>query len=101
MGIGDRVDDGHRSRQGEFESTPRMGTGDFSLKTVDVTLAPQRSRDGRHFRIVAIVANAHRDPPGKIDTLDAFEKAVHEVLTRLLAIGDNIDPGVLLLFQRQ
>ena len=26
---------------------------------------------------------------------------MHEVLTRLLAIGDNIDPGVLLLFQRQ
>jgi len=40
-------------------------------------------------------------PPGKIDTLDVFEKAVHEVLTRLLAIGDNIDPGILLLLQRQ
>jgi hypothetical protein len=26
---------------------------------------------------------------------------VHEVLPRLLAIGDNIDPGILLLLQRQ
>src|SRR5436190_1874985 len=101
MGIGDRVDDGHRSRQGEFEPVSRMRAGDFSLKTVDVTPTPQRSGDGRHFRVVAIVADAHRDPPGKIDTLDVFEKAVYEVLTRLLAIGDNIDPGVLLLLQRQ
>jgi hypothetical protein len=101
MGIGDRVDEGHRSRQGEFELAPCMGAGDFSLKTVDVTLTPQRPGDGGHFRVVAIVADAHRDPPGKIDTLDEFEKAVHEVLTRLLTVGDNIDPGVLLLFQRQ
>src|ERR1700730_11581004 len=37
----------------------------------------------------------------KSTPLDVFEKAVHEVLTRLLAIGDNIDPGALLLLQRQ
>jgi hypothetical protein len=101
MGIGDRVDDGHRSRQGEFEPVSRMGAGNLSLKTVDVTLSPQRSGDGRHFRVAAIAADAHRNPPGKIDTLDVFEEAVHEMLTRLLAIGDNIDPGILLLLQRQ
>src|SRR5260370_3280148 len=101
MGIGDRVDDGHWSRQGEFEPASRMGAGDFRLETVDVTLTPQRSGDGRHFRVVAIVADARCDPQGKIDTHDVFEKAVHEVLTSLLAIGDNIDPGILLLLPRQ
>jgi hypothetical protein len=59
------------------------------------------SGDGRHFRVVTIVADAHRDPSGKIDTLDVFEKAVHEVLARLLAVGDDIDPGVFLLLQHQ
>jgi len=73
-----------------------MGAGDFRFETVDVTLTPQRSGDGRHFRVVAMVADAHCDPPGKIDTLDVLEKAVNEVLARLLAIGHDVDPGILL-----
>src|SRR5712671_968929 len=101
MGIGDRVDDGHWSGWGEFEPTPRMGAGNFGLETVDALFAAKRSCDGRNLRVVAIVADAHCDPTAEIDTLEVFEKAVHEVLTRLLAVGDNIDPGILLLLQRQ
>jgi hypothetical protein len=40
-------------------------------------------------------------PPGKIDPFDVFEKAVDEVLSRLLAICNDIDPGVLLLLDHQ
>src|SRR5260221_12422694 len=78
-----------------------MGAGDCSLETVDAPLAAERSGDGRHFRVVTVVADAHRDPPGEIDTLDVLEKAMHEVLTRLLAVGDDIDPGVFLPLQYQ
>jgi len=47
--------------------------------------------------LIAVVANAHRDPPGEIDTLDVFEEAVHEVLARLLAVRHDVNPGVFLL----
>ena len=33
---------------------------------------------------------------GEIDAVDEFEKAVDEVLARLLAVGDDVDAGVLL-----
>src|SRR5260370_22172985 len=78
-----------------------MGAGDCGLETVDALLAAERSGDGRHFRVVTVVADAHRDPPGDIDTFDVLKKAVHEVLTRLLAVGDGINPGVFLLLQYQ
>jgi hypothetical protein len=84
-----------------IEPVPRVGAGDFGLKTVNALLTAQRSGDGRHFRVVTIVANAHRDPSGKIDTLDVFQKAVYEMLTRLLAVGNDIDPSVFLVLQRQ
>ena len=33
----------------------------------------------------------------EVDALDLLQKAVHEVLARLLAVGDDVDPRVLLL----
>jgi hypothetical protein len=65
------------------------------------TLAPQWSGHGRHFCLVTVIADSHGHAPGKIHPLDLFEKAVNEVLPRLLAIGHDVDPGVFLLFQRQ
>jgi hypothetical protein len=38
---------------------------------------------------------------GKIHALDGFQKAVDEMLARLLAIADDIDPAVLLELERQ
>ena len=84
----------------ELEPSSRMGASECGLKTVDGTLASQRSRDGRCFRTIPIGADAHRDLSGKIDSLDVFEKTMHEVLTRLLTVGDDIDPGVFLLLQQ-
>src|SRR5580692_10033744 len=61
---------------------------------------PERAGHGRHHRLVTVVADAHSDAPAEIDPLDAFEKAMHEMLPRLLAVGNNIDAGVLLKLQR-
>ena len=55
----------------------------------------------RHHRLVAVVADAHLDLVGEVDAVDEFEKAVHEMLPRLFAVGDDVDAGVLLKLQRQ
>src|ERR1700732_470959 len=55
-----------------------MGAGDCSLETVDVLLAAERSGDSRHFRVVTVVADAHRHPPSEIDSLYLLEKAVDD-----------------------
>jgi hypothetical protein len=68
---------------------PRLGC-------VDAPEAPQGAGDGRHLGLVAIIADAHRDAFREIDTLEIFEKTVDEMLARLLAIADDVNPGILL-----
>jgi hypothetical protein len=60
----------------------------------------QRADHGRAHRLVAVVANTHFDALVEIDAFDRFKKAVHEVLARLFAVGDDVDPGVLLKLDR-
>ena len=96
IGVGDGVDDGHRPRQGEFELAPRVGAGDPRLVCVDAATQRQRARDGRHHRLVALLADAHFDTLGEVDAVHEFEEAVDEMLARLLAIGDDVDAGILL-----
>ena len=55
--------------------------------------------DGRHHRLVAVLADAHLDALREVDAVDAFEEAMDEMLARLLAVGDDVDAGVLLLLQ--
>jgi hypothetical protein len=62
-------------------------------------LAAQPAGDGRHHRLVAVVADAHRHAAGEVDAVDAFEKAVHEMLPRLLAVADDVDAAILLDFE--
>ena len=59
---------------------------------------PQRTDHGRAHCLVAVVADAHLDALVEIDAFDRLEKTMHEVLARLLAVGDDINPGVLLNF---
>ena len=66
---------------------------------VHAALQPQRADDHRHHRVVAVVADAHLHLVLEVDALDVLEEAVHEVLPRLLAVGDDVDAGVLLLLQ--
>ena len=61
----------------------------------------ERAGDGRHHRLVAVVADAHLDLAGEIDAVDEFQKAVDEMLARLLAVGDDVDAGVLLQLDRE
>ena len=99
--VGDGVDDGHRAGQGELDLVRGMGAGDQRLEVVDAALQPQRRHHLRHHRLVAVVADAHLDLVGEVDALDRLEKAVDEMLPRLLAVGDDVDAGILLQLQRQ
>ncbi len=38
---------------------------------------------------------------GEIDALDPLQEAVDEMLARLLALGDDVDAGILLQLDRQ
>ena len=78
-----------------------MGAGDARLVGVDAALQLQRRHHLRHHRLVAVFADSHLDLVGEIDALDIGEKAVHKMLPRLLAFGDDIDAGVFLQFHRQ
>src|SRR6516225_7993557 len=63
-------------------------------------LEPQGTGHGWDHRLVAVGTDAHLDAPGEIDALDEFEKAVGEVLPRLLAVGYDVDAAVLLQLER-
>ena len=78
-----------------------MGAGVAGLRGMHAALEPQRPSHRRHHRLVAVVADAHLDTPAEIDAIDVLEKAVHEMLARLLAIGDDVDAGVLLQLDRK
>ena len=66
---------------------------------VHAALQPKLADHPRHHRLVAILSDAHLDLVLKVDAFDELQKAVHEVLARLLAVGDDVDAGVLLLLQ--
>ena len=97
VGVRDGVDDGHRAGQGDLELARRVGAGVARLGGMHAALELERAGDGRHHRLVAVVADAHLDLAVEIDAVDEFEKAVHEMLARLLAVADDVDAGVLLL----
>ena len=52
----------------------------------------------RHHGLVAVAADAHLDLVREIDSVDEFEEAVHEMLTRHFAVTDDVDVGVFLPF---
>ena len=97
VAIRDRVHDGHRPGKREFQPAFGVGAGEPGFGGVHAPLEPHRADDGRHHGLVAILADAHFDAPGKIDALDMLEKSVNEMLTRLLAVRHDVDSRVLLL----
>src|SRR5262245_40086676 len=56
----------------------------------------ERTRHRRHQRLVAVVADAELHLAIEVDALYRLEEAMDEVLPRLLAVGDDVDAGVLL-----
>ncbi len=101
MAVGDRIKNGHRTRQREFQPAFGVGAGEPGLGRMHATFELHRSYHGRYHGFVAVLTDAHFDPPSEVDAVDLFEKSVDEMLTRLLAVGHDVDARVLLLFQHE
>lgn len=68
---------------------------------MNAALQLQRRDDLRDESFVAVLADAHLDLVGEVDAFDLFEKAVHEMLPRLLALGDDVDARIFLHLDRK
>jgi GNAT superfamily N-acetyltransferase len=101
VAVRDGVDDGHRPRHRDLQLLLGMRTGKPRFGRVHAALQFQLADDLRHHRFVAVGADTHLDLVSKIDAVNELEKAVHEMLARHLAVGHDIDAGVLLDFERQ
>jgi hypothetical protein len=71
------------------------------LGGVHAPLEAQRAGDRRYHRFVAVLADAYFDLAREVDAVDEFQEPMHEMLARLFAVGDDIDAGVLLAFDRK
>ena len=101
VGVVQRVDHGHRAGQRELDRLlgraaqearrPRRRPG---------ARARDRTDDHRHVGVVA-VADAHGPPVLEIDAVEVLDEGGDEVAARLLAVGDDVDAGALLVAQHQ
>jgi hypothetical protein len=71
------------------------------LEGMHAALQAQRRHHLRHHRVVAVVADAHLHLVLEVDALDLLQEAVHEMLARLLAVADDVQPRVLLQLDPQ
>jgi hypothetical protein len=55
----------------------------------------------RHHRFITIGADSHFDLVREVDAVDEFQKAMDEVLAGHFAVADDVDPGILLPFDRK
>jgi len=60
------------------------------------TLQAQGRHHLRDHRVVAVVADAHLHLVLEVDALDLLQEAVHEVLSRLLAVAHDVQACVFL-----
>ena len=101
VAVGDRVHNGHRPGQRELDLACGVRAQQTGFEGVHATRQADRACDLRHLRVVAVVANAHRDLVLEVDTADLLDKAVDEVLAGLLAVADDVQSGVFLQFDPQ
>ena len=68
----------------------------YGLEGMYAALQAQVGNHLRHHCIVTVVTDAHLHFVLEVDALDLFQKAMHEVLARLLSIAHDIQPSVFL-----
>ena len=73
-----------------------MRTRELCFESMYAAFQAQGGHHLRHHRVIAVVADAHLDPVLEIDAVDLLKKAMHEMLTRLLAVTDDVKAGVFL-----
>ena len=94
--VGHGIDNRHRAGQGEFDFFVGVGAQQLRFHGVDPAFERERPHHLRHHRVVAVVAYAHLDLVLKVDAADLLQKSVDKVLSRLLAVTNDVQPGVFL-----
>ena len=100
MLVGQRINDGHGPGHGELERMVSMRAGELYLVSMDRSFAAEGRDHRRAIRVIAIIADADRCFFVEIDAVDFLKDTVHEMLARLFAIRDDIDPGFFLISDR-
>ena len=92
----------HRHRAGQRELDLAVGRAAQEARGVHEHRLPARDRadDDGNVGIVA-VADAHGLPVLEVHAVEALEKRRHEMPARLLAVGDDVDAGLLLVAEHQ
>ncbi len=78
-----------------------MGAGVARFRRMHAAPELERAAHHRHHGLIAVGADAHLDLVGKVDAVDEFEEAVHEMLARHFAVADDVDASILLQLDRQ
>jgi hypothetical protein len=99
--VGHGIDDGHGAGQGELELPRRVCAGEAGLGLVHRSRACHRSDHPRAVGLVAVGADADALAVDEIEPGQSLQEPVHEVLARLLALGDDVDAGRLLVLERE
>ena len=98
IGVSDRVGDRHRAGQGDLQLAVGVRARVPRFGLVYASLQFKFTAHDRHHRFVAVGADSHLDFVREVDSVDIFEKAMHEMLARHLAVANDVDTGVLLPF---
>src|SRR6266540_6100215 len=101
VGVVDGIGDGHGPGDGELDSTPGLSAEEAHLVGVDRTAPAERRRHRRHVGFVAVAADADRDHFREVHAVQPLDEAPDEVTPRLLAVGDDVDAGLLLVAECQ
>ena len=101
VGVGHGVDDGHRPGQRPLEPARGARPRERGLLDVDGHRTPHRAHDRRHLGDVAVPADADPGAAGGVDALETLDESVHEMPARLLPVGHDVDPRLLLLAERE
>ena len=96
-----RVDDGHRPRQRPLEPPRGAGPREGRLGGVNGRRPPDRTHHRRHVGDVAVPPDADARAARRVDALEPLGEAVDEVTARLLPVRHHVDPGLLLVSQRE
>ena len=94
--IRDGVGDRHRARQCEFEATACMLARIAGLRGMSAPAQRQLGSDGRHHRLIAILADAHFARRVEIDAVHRLEKAVDEGCRYCSPSVSDVDAAILL-----
>ena len=90
------VHNGHGAGQCELEFFAGVGARQLRLEGVHPALQAQRCHHLRYLRVIAAIADAHGHLVLKVDAVHLLQKAMHKVLTGLLAIAHDIQARILL-----